>query len=84
LIMGWGICFYLALECKKRGWKIGVLDRLCVLHHNSMTLKTGVAGLTMEEYCRKAEEGQQRFFSKNNILQDFYNLRKEAENYSFP
>ena len=85
LIIGWGIDVLFAMTCKDKGWNMGVTDRLCMLHHNSLTVKKGVAGLTMAEYCRKAEEGQREFFW--NVIKrpdDFNKIRQEAENYSFP
>jgi len=85
LIYGFGIDFFFALTCQDKNWKIGVMDRLCVLHHNSITVKTGVAGINIQQYCQRAEAGQHEFF--HNIIkrqQDYQNLRKIAENYSFP
>ncbi len=83
LLYGWGLCFYFALVAKKNGMKLGVVDRCCVLHHNSLTVKRGVAGLDIQTYCRKAEEGQNKFFQKNNLWNDYMNLRKKAETYEY-
>jgi GT2 family glycosyltransferase len=83
LIMGWGICFYFALLAKQKGWKLGMVDRCCVLHHNSLTVKKGVAGIDIPTYCRLAEEGQYKFFQKNNLLQDYTQLRAKAQNYEY-
>jgi GT2 family glycosyltransferase len=83
LIYGWGPCFLFALTCKRLGWKMGVVDRACILHHNSLTVKRGVAGLDIPTYCRLAEEGQRKFFMKSGLWNDFIELRKKLENYSF-
>ena len=83
LMYGWGICFYFALVAKKNNWKLGMVDRCCVLHHNSLTVKRGVAGIDIPTYCRKAEEGQFKFFQKNNLLQQYLELRKKAETYEY-
>jgi len=80
---GWGICFYFALLAKQKGWKLGMVDRCCLLHHNSLTVKKGVAGIDIPTYCRLAEEGQYRFFQKNNLLQDYTQLRAEAQTYEY-
>jgi GT2 family glycosyltransferase len=80
---GWGICFYFALLAKQKGWKLGMVDRCCVLHHNSLTVKKGVAGIDIPTYCRLAEEGQYNFFQKNNLLQDYTQLRTKAQNYEY-
>jgi len=83
LIMGWGICFYFALLAKQKGWKLGMVDRCCVLHHNSLTVKKGVAGIDIPTYCRLAEEGQYKFFQNNNLLQDYTQLRTKAQTYEY-
>lgn len=84
LIMGWGIDFLFALTGKDRGWKLGVVDRCCILHHNSVTVKRGVAGINIQEYCQKAEVGQYEYFY--NIIkrpEDYMQLRKNAQNYEY-
>ena len=85
LIMGWGVDFFFALIARDNGWKIGVVDRCCIIHHNSLTVKRGVSGLDISTYCKLAEEGQREFFY--NIIKrqhEYIKLRIEAENYSFP
>jgi len=85
LIMGWGIDFMFALTAKDKGWKLGVVDRCCVLHHNSLTVKRGVAGINIQQYCQSAEAGQyEYFFNVIKRQEDYTKLRKIAENYSFP
>lgn len=81
LLYGWGIDAYFAILCQQRGWKMGVVDRLCVLHHNSLTVKRGVAGINVQQYCQLAERGQQEFFIKKNLVQEFINVRKLGESY---
>lgn len=83
LIYGWGPCFHFALTAKKLGYKLGVVDRCCVLHHNSLTVKRGVAGLDIPTYCRLAEEGQRKFFMKTGAWNDFMDLRKKLEKYDY-
>jgi GT2 family glycosyltransferase len=84
LLYGWGICFYFALVAKKKNWKLGMVDRCCVLHHNSLTVKRGVAGMDIPTYCRRAEEGQYKFFAKTNLYNDYMALRAEVEKYTYP
>jgi len=82
LIMGWGIDFMFALTAKDKGWKLGVVDRCCVLHHNSLTVKRGVAGINIQQYCQRAEAGQyEYFFNVIKRQEDYTKLRKIAENY---
>jgi GT2 family glycosyltransferase len=85
LIMGFGIDFLFALTCQDKGWKIKVSDLVGIIHHNSMTVKKGVAGINIQEYCQRAEAGQYEFF--HNIIKrskDYLELRNKAENYQFP
>jgi GT2 family glycosyltransferase len=83
LIYGWGPDWLFALTAKKLGYKLGVVDRACVLHHNSLTVKRGVAGLDIPTYCRLAEEGMRKFFMKTGAWDDYMNLRKETEKYEY-
>ena len=83
LIYGWGPDWYFALTAKKLGYKIGVVDRCCILHHNSLTVKRGVAGLDIPTYCRLAEQGMHNFFTKKNLMNEYQQLRKETEAYEY-
>jgi hypothetical protein len=46
-------------------------------------VKRGVAGLDVPTYCRRAEEGQFKFFQKMNLMNDYLQLRKKAEAYEY-
>jgi GT2 family glycosyltransferase len=83
LLYGWGICFYFAIIAKSNGWKLGMVDRCCVLHHNSLTVKKGVAGLDIPTYCMRAENGQTNFFSKKGLMKEYIEFRKKAETYEY-
>jgi GT2 family glycosyltransferase len=83
LMYGWGVDTYLAILCKKKGWEMAVLDYVSVLHHNSLTVKLGVANLSMADYCKNAEIGQYNFFSKNNLMKEYHEVRNAGTNYSF-
>lgn len=83
LMYGWGPDWLFALTAKKLGYKVGVVDRCCILHHNSLTVKRGVAGLDIPTYCRLAEAGMQKFFIKSGLYNDYINLRKESEAYEY-
>jgi GT2 family glycosyltransferase len=83
LMYGWGPDWYFALTAKKLGYKIGVMDRCCILHHNSLTVKRGVAGLDIPTYCRLAEQGMHNFFAKKNLLTEYHELRAETEKYEY-
>jgi GT2 family glycosyltransferase len=81
LQFGWGIDCMFAIKCKELGWKMGVVDRLSVLHHNSLTVKKGVAGINMQEYCQQAEQGQRKFFAKEGLIDEFNSVRQLGEKY---
>ncbi len=81
LIYGWGVDAYFAIVCQQKGWKMGVTDRLSVLHHNSLTVKRGVAGINVDQYCRLAERGQHDFFTKKNLVQEFIKVRQLGASY---
>jgi len=83
LMYGWGVDAYLAIICKQKGWNMAVLDYVSVLHHNSLTVKLGVANLNMADYCKNAEIGQYNFFSKNNLMKEFHEVRNAGAHYSF-
>lgn len=83
LMYGWGPDWLFAITAKKLGYKVGVVDRCCILHHNSLTVKRGVAGLDIPTYCRLAESGMHRFFTKSGLYDDYINLRKESEAYEY-
>lgn len=83
LIYGWGPDFLYALTAKSKGWKLGVVDRCCVLHHNSLTVKRGVAGLDIPTYCRLAEQGMANFFRKSGMWDSYISLRQQAEKYEY-
>ena len=81
LIYGWGPDTYFAITCNKQGYRMAVLDNVCILHHNSVTIKTGVAGLNMADYCRKAEIGQYNFFTKKGLMKEFHEVRNAGASY---
>lgn len=83
LMYGWGVDWLFALTAKKNNWKLGVVDRCCMLHHNSLTVKRGVAGLDIPTYCRLAEQGMATFFKKSGMMDSYINLRQQVEKYDY-
>jgi hypothetical protein len=81
LIYGWGIDALFAIMCKKHNWKMGVMDRLSALHYNSLTVKLKAVEFDVNEYCKRAEEGQTKFFTKSNLLKEFNQVRLEGSSY---
>lgn len=81
LLMGWGIDAYMAIVCQQNRIAMAVDDTVSMLHYNSLTVKSGVAGLSMEDYCSRAEEGQRNFFTKRKLIDAFINIRDLAGSY---
>lgn len=79
---GWGIDVYMAHVCRSNGWKMAVCDNVSMLHHNSLTVKRGVAGIDIPTYCRNAEIGQKRFFEKRGLINEFHEIRCLGETYT--
>lgn len=84
LMYGWGLDVYMAHVCRSNGWKMAVCDNVSMLHHNSLTVKRGVAGIDIPTYCRNAEIGQRNFFVKKNLLREFNEIRNLGEQYTYP
>lgn len=82
LILGWGLDVFIAHICNVNGWSMSVVDSVSMLHHNSMTVKSGVAGLDIPTYCRNAEAGQHRFFAKMNLIRQFDEIRTAGNCYT--
>lgn len=79
--IGWGIDAYIAIIARRNNWKMAVLDYVSMLHHNSLTVKKGVAGMTMQQYCQRAEESQRDFFLRHNLVREFLEVRQLGEAY---
>jgi hypothetical protein len=60
---------------------MGVMDRLSALHYNSLTVKLKAVEFDVNEYCKRAEEGQTKFFTKSNLLKEFNQVRLEGSSY---
>lgn len=82
LVVGWGIDVYMAHICRQNNWKMIVCDNVSMMHHNSLTVKRGVAGIDIPTYCRNAEIGQRNFFEKKNLMKEFHEIRQLGESYS--
>jgi len=81
-IRGWGIDFLFSYICKKNRWRIGVVDYISALHLNSLTVKKGVSGINMQQYCQFSEKEQHNMFNELGLLTEWKKLKKEAELYS--
>jgi hypothetical protein len=81
MIRGWGIDVWFGVLCDQQGWKTCVCDHVPAIHLGSMTMK---AMNNVSEYCRLAEQGMFDFFQKNGMMKEFTEMRKWAEEYTYP
>lgn len=81
MIYGWGLDIYSGIVCEKKGWKVGVVDYLGVIHLVAKTTKEGKSDLTFAEYCQKAQRGMDMFFTMNNLREDQQKMMQLAQNY---
>lgn len=82
LMIGFGCDALLSIICNTSSISMGVLDQVCMVHHNSLTVRSGATKMTMQEYCSRAEDGQRRFFANNNLIEQFNHVRALGSNYS--
>lgn len=78
MIRGWGPDVYFGMICQKMSWHTAVFDNIPVVHLGSMTMKS--LG-NVNEYCRLAEQGMYEFFNKKDLMNEFIDMRRWAENY---
>jgi GT2 family glycosyltransferase len=81
LIYGWGIDIYCGVICEQKGWKVGIVDYLTAVHLVAKTTKEGKSNLTLDEYCRLAQNGMDEFFSLNNLTQQKHLMMHSAQTY---
>lgn len=81
LIYGWGIDIYCGIVCEQKNWKVGIVDYLTAVHLVAKTTKEGKSDITLEEYCKFAQNGMDEFFSLNNLNQQKYLMMQSAQNY---
>lgn len=84
LMYGWGIDIWFSILAKKNTWKMGVLDRVFVVHDDSLTTRKGVVdNLTTHQYWEKAKVGEERFFRKLNLQKEYNFTRDSAKKYTY-
>lgn len=84
LMYGWGIDLYFSLIAEKKNWKIGVVDRLSVIHDDCLTVRKGkVEKMNLNDYHNLATEGEIKFFRNFNLEKERLSLREKAKNYKF-
>lgn len=88
LIYGWGNDILTGIIAKENNLKVGVTDKVCVVHLNSQSMKKGVEDLegniiTTDEYCRRADAGMNECMQNLGKWDIFMQFKHSAANYSY-
>ncbi len=81
LIYGWGLDFYTGCITQENNLKTVVSDNHTICHLNSQTFKQDKIDIGVSEFCQRAENGMNKFFSNSQYKSLYYKLRKHGENY---
>jgi hypothetical protein len=76
---GWGQDHLSGLICKQKQWKIGVCDKVPIIHLISQTLEQNPE--TLSNVNGLAESNMFAYFSKIGMFNEFINIRKESMTY---
>lgn len=82
LIYGWGLDQYAGVVCEDKGWKVGVIDTLSIIHFSAQTTKDGKSDISTEEYSSRANRGVYSFFSKIGRTDALERMRQFGINYT--
>lgn len=83
LLYGWGQDIYTGIVCGNNGWKVGVTDRLSVVHFSAQTTKDNKADITLNQYTSRATQGMMNFFSTAGLMDRFHEMRSLSKNYTY-
>jgi glycosyltransferase involved in cell wall biosynthesis len=83
MIYGWGQDVYSGIVCEKKNWKVGVLDRLAVIHMSAQTYKDSKSDINMSEYSQRATQGMHQFFHKVQLVDKLQEFRSWGMNYKY-
>jgi GT2 family glycosyltransferase len=81
MIYGWGLDIYSGIVCEDKGWKIGIIDYLTVVHLVAKTTKEGKSDITLEQYCSLANSGMNEFFFRNGLEKEQQRMIHLAQTY---
>lgn len=83
LIYGWGQDVYSGIVCEQKGWKVGVLDVLTVIHLSAQTYKDSKSDINHSEYSNRATQGMHEFFVGANLINKMHEFRSWGMNYKY-
>lgn len=81
MVYGWGQDVYSGIICDWKKWKVGVLDRLSVVHLSAQTYKDSKSNINMSEYSQRATHGMHTFFNKVQLSYRLQEFHSWAQNY---
>lgn len=82
LIYGWGLDLYTGCVLNDTNLKTFVSDTNTICHLNSQTLKSDKSPMPIQEYCGRAERGQNGYFNNSQFRETFYMLRSYGTSYN--
>lgn len=81
MVYGWGLDIYSGIVCENKKWKIGIVDYLTIVHLVAKTTKEGKSDITLEQYCKLANDGMNEFFFKAKLEKEQQQMIYLAQTY---
>jgi hypothetical protein len=76
---GWGQDHLSGIVCKNKNWKIGVCDKVPIIHLISQTIEQNPE--TLSNVNSLAEKNMFEYFQKENLFNEFISIRNQSMNY---
>ena len=76
---GWGQDHLSGIVCKQNNWKIGVCDKVPIIHLISQTIEQNPG--TLSNVNSLAERNMFEYFQQENLFNEFINIRNESMTY---
>jgi len=82
LVYGWGCDFLSAFKCQDLDMKICVVDWVCALHYESLTLRSNACKISLKTYNSIAGEALEQYMVKTKQLDRMRSLESWARSYN--
>jgi hypothetical protein len=76
---GWGQDHLSGIVCKNKNWKVGVCDKVPIIHLISQTIEQNPE--TLSNVNSLAEKNMFEYFQKENLFNEFISIRNQSMNY---
>lgn len=76
---GWGQDHLSGIVCEQNNWKIGVCDKVPIIHLISQTIEQNLG--TLSNVNSLAERNMFEYFQQENLFNEFINIRNESMTY---